>query len=180
MQVKFGTTVKISYLRKLKYQFPKITRYTLYCTYKCPLLEYASEVWHNCTNIVLKILRKLKYQFPKSTVNMLYCTYYIRPLLEYASEVWHNVLYSDSSRIERVQRNAAGIVTGLPLFSSKNSFYLETGWKALADRRKNRKLTLMYKIVNADAPAYLTYAEQGKRHFQLQFEKHSIYGIVFL
>ena len=47
-------------------------------------------------------------------------------------------------------------MTGLPLFSSQNSLYFETGWEALADRRKNRKFTLMYRIVNADAPAYLT------------------------
>ena len=41
-------------------------------------------------------------------------------------------------------------------FSSQNSLYFETGWETLADRRINRKLTLMYRIVNADAPAYLT------------------------
>ena len=63
---------------------------------------------------------------------------------------------ADSVRLERVQLNAARIVTGQPLFSSQNSLYFETGWEALADRRKNRKLTLMYIIVNADAPASLT------------------------
>lgn len=77
-------------------------------------------------------------------------------MLEYASEVWDGCTLADSDRIERVQLNAARIVTGLPLFSSQNSLYIETGWEALADRRKNRKLTLMYRIVNADAPAYLT------------------------
>ena len=103
----------------------------------------------------ISYLRKLKYQFPKSTLNKLYCTY-IRPLLEYASEVWDGSTLADSVRLETVQLNAARIVTGLPLFSSQNSLYYETGWEALADRRKNRKLTLMYRIVNADAPAYLT------------------------
>ena len=63
---------------------------------------------------------------------------------------------ADSVRLERVQLNAARIVTGLPLFSSQNSLYYETGWESLADRRKNRKFTLIYRIVNADAPAYLT------------------------
>ena len=40
-------------------------------------------------------------------------------------------------------------MTGVPLFSSQNSLYFETGWEALADRRKSRKLTLMYRIENA-------------------------------
>ena len=63
---------------------------------------------------------------------------------------------ADSVRLKRVLLNAARVVTGLPLFSSQNYLYFEIGWEALADRRRNRKLTLMYRIVNADAPAYLT------------------------
>ena len=85
----------------------------------------------------ISYLRKIKYmyQFPKSTLNKLYCTY-IRPLLEYASEVWDGCTLAYSVRLERVQLNAARIVTGLPLFSSQNSLYFETGWEAIADRRK--------------------------------------------
>ena len=40
---------QISYLRKIKYQFSKLTLNTLYCTYIWPLLEYASEVWDGST-----------------------------------------------------------------------------------------------------------------------------------
>ena len=54
-----------------------------------------------------------------------------------------------------VQLNAARIVTGLPIFASLRSLYFETGSENLADRRQIRKLTLMYKIVNGDAPSYL-------------------------
>ena len=43
---KINTASKqISYLRKLKLQLPKRTLNKLYCTYICPLLEYASKVW---------------------------------------------------------------------------------------------------------------------------------------
>ena len=41
------------------------------------------------------------------------------------------------------------------MFASLRSLYYETGWEALADRRKRRKLTLMYKSINGDAPSYL-------------------------
>ncbi|MEW8548488.1 MAG: reverse transcriptase family protein [Candidatus Thiodiazotropha sp.] len=102
----------------------------------------------------ISFLRKIKYKFSSQTLNKLYCVY-IRPLLEYASEVWDGCSQIDSDRLEQVQLNAARIVTGLPMFASLNSLYLETGWETLSERRKIKKLSLMYKIVNNDAPPYL-------------------------
>ena len=102
----------------------------------------------------ISYLRKLKYQLSKSTLDKLYCTY-IRPLLEYCSEVWDGCNMTDANRLEQVQLNAARIVTGLPIFASKRALYYETGWETLAERRKVRKLCLMYKIVNNDTPTYL-------------------------
>ena len=99
-------------------------------------------------------LRKLKYQLNKRTLNKLYCTF-IRPLLEYGAEVWDGCSMADANRLEKIQMNAARIVTGLPVFASFNSLYLETGWETLSDRRRVRKLTLMFKIVNNDVPSYL-------------------------
>ena len=118
--------------------------------------------WNKHVELIIKsaskqvsYLRKAKYQFSKEILSKLYCTY-IRPLLEYASEVWDGCTQTDAYRFEQVQLIAARIVTGLPVFASLNSIYVETGWKTLAERRKTKKLTLMYKIVNNDAPSYLT------------------------
>ena len=99
-------------------------------------------------------LRKLKYQLPRTVLNKLYCTY-IRPLLEYASEVCDGCNETDANRLEQIQLNAARIVTGLPIFASLNSLYFESGWEALAQRRKTKNLTLMYKIINEETPTYL-------------------------
>ena len=105
------------------------------------------------TNIVF---RKIKYQFTKRTLNTLYCTY-IRPLLEYASEVWGGSTQADTNRLEQIQLNPARIATGLPVFASLNSLYYETGWRTLSQRRPNKKLTLVFKIVNTcnEASGYL-------------------------
>ena len=65
-----------------------------------------------------------------------------------------NGIYSD--RLEKVQLEAARIVTGLPSFASINSIYIETGWEKLKTRREVRKLVLFYKIVNGQVPDYLT------------------------
>ena len=85
----------------------------------------------------------------------IYCTY-IRPLFEYASEVWDGCSQTDANRLEQAQFNAARIVTGLPVFASTNSLYQETGWEPLSQRRTNKKLSLMYKIINNEAPGYLS------------------------
>ena len=62
---------------------------------------------------------------------------------------------ADANHLEQVQLNAAHIVTWFPVLASQRSLYHETGWETLAERRRRRKLTLMYKIVNNDAPSYL-------------------------
>ena len=81
---------------------------------------------------------------------------FIRPVLEYASEVWDNCGQINSDRLEKVQHEAARIVTGLPSFASIHSIYIETGWEKLKTRREVRKLVLFYKIVNGQVPDYLT------------------------
>ena len=80
---------------------------------------------------------------------------FIRPLLEYASEVWDGCTQSDIEQLEKVQLHAARIVTGLPIFSSRESLYYETGWEPLSSRRHSKKLTVMYKIHNNLVPDYL-------------------------
>ena len=51
------------------------------------------------------------------------------------------------------------------MFASLLSLYYDTGKETLADRRKCRKLTLIYKIVNGDAPSYLTDLLQNRVNY---------------
>ena len=70
--------------------------------------------------------------------------------------MWDSCNQIDARRLEQVQLNAARIISGLPIFSSLNSLYYETGWDTLAERRTNKKLNLMYKIMHNDAPSHLS------------------------
>ena len=49
------------------------------------------------------------------------------------------------------------IVTGLPVFSSRESLYYKTGWEPLSSRRSKhlKLLTTMYNILNYLVPDYL-------------------------
>ena len=61
----------------------------------------------------------------------------------------------NSERLEKLQLEAARIVTGLTSYASTQSLYLETGWEKLKIRREVKKLSLFYKIMKEDAPEYL-------------------------
>jgi hypothetical protein len=47
----------------------------------------------------------------------------------------------NSDRLEKVQTEAARIVTGLTSYASLDSIYCETGWEKLTVRREVKKLT---------------------------------------
>ena len=102
----------------------------------------------------LSVLRKLKYKLNRLNLEKLYLTF-IRPLFEYGCEIWDNCGINNSENLEKLQREAARIVTGLPYYCKIESIYLETGWEQLSERRKRRRLQLFYNITNGNAPQYL-------------------------
>ena len=52
----------------------------------------------------------------RSNLEKMYLVY-IRPLFEYACEVWDNWGIGYSDKLEKLQLNAARIITGLPIFT---------------------------------------------------------------
>ena len=90
----------------------------------------------------------------KESLNKMYLSY-IRPILEYADVLWDGCSNENESRIEKVQLEAARLVSGLTRSTSTNRIYQEIGWKTLHRRRKEKKLILFHKIVHNIAPSYL-------------------------
>lgn len=76
----------------------------------------------------------------------------MRPLLEYASVVWDGCADYEKDKLERLQYEAARIVTGLTRSVSINELIKEIGWLSLQERRNLQKLTIMYKIENGMLP----------------------------
>ena len=81
------------------------------------------------------VLRKLKFILKREILEKIYLTF-IRPLLEYSCEVWDNCSQTDNDRLEKLQLEAARIVTGLTAYSSRDSSYQETGWEKLLCRQE--------------------------------------------
>ena len=71
----------------------------------------------------------------------------VRPQVEYASPVWDPYLKKNIDQIEMVQRRAARfVVNRYRNTSSVGNMLQHLQWRSLADRRKDARLTMMYKI----------------------------------
>ena len=82
---------------------------------------------------------------------------FIRPIFEYGCVVWdksprHDILFNE---MEKIQLQAARIVTCTNNYSSKHLLYIETGWVELSKRREKQRLILLFKIINGMAPMHL-------------------------
>ncbi len=81
---------------------------------------------------------------------------FIRPILEYADIVWDNCTQHEKDELEKIQLEAARIVTGATKLVSLDLLYKETGWEKLSTRRRKHKLVTFYKMYNNMSPAYLS------------------------
>ena len=112
---------------------------------------------------ILGSLKPLSRYLPTKTLETIYKSF-IRPHLDYCDTIYHepskiNALGQSLSTImediERVQYQAALVVTGAWKGTSRTKLYEELGWESLSDRRRIRRVLLLHKIVNNSTPDYL-------------------------
>ena len=107
------------------------------------------------TSKVIGVMRKLKYTFSRIALNQIYISY-AKPILKFSSIVLDSCIIEQSNSLERLQNEAARIVTGLTRSVSLERVYAECGWDSLASRRGNQKLKFMYKVSHNMAPSYIS------------------------
>ena len=57
-------------------------------------------------------MRKLKYSISRNALNQMYMSFLL-PVVEYASVVWDGCSEQDSQTLQKIQNEAARLVTGL-------------------------------------------------------------------
>ena len=120
------------------------------CTWHDHLEYIKSKAWTR-----INVMRKLKFKLDRRSLQIIYFTF-IRPILEYADAVWNNCTQYEVNELEKIQNEAARIVTGATKLVSINSLMQETGWETLSNRRKKHKLFLFYKMQHQMSPDYLS------------------------
>ena len=99
-------------------------------------------------------MRKLRFKFDRKSLETIYLTF-IRPLLEYVDVIWDNCTQYEKEELDKIQNEAARIVTRITKLVSINSLYNETCWETLECRRYNHKINLFYKMMHNITPIYL-------------------------
>ena len=87
---------------------------------------------------ILGIMKKLKYTLSRAALNQIYISY-VLPVLEYSSVVWDDCSDYNTNTLEKIQHEAARIVTGLIRSVSIEKLYTECGRATLTNRRIQQK-----------------------------------------
>ena len=82
----------------------------------------------------VNLIRKLKFLLDRTSLEIIYVSF-IWPLLEYADMVLDNCTLYAVNALEKIQLEAAHIVTGTTKLVSLEMLYKETGWETLDARR---------------------------------------------
>jgi hypothetical protein len=103
----------------------------------------------------LGILRHLKFKLDRLSLQKIYFSH-IRPLIEYADTIWDNCTLYEKNAIEKINLEAARIVSGATVSASRAILYSETGWDSMSKRREKHKLIQFYKMYHQMTPTYLS------------------------
>jgi len=104
---------------------------------------------------VVGLMRKLKFILNRKSLNQIYLSY-IAPIMEYSCIVWDGCSDGCADSLQKLQNEAARIVTGLTRSVSLANLYRECGWQHLGSRREAQKLYFMYKVSHNMIPSYIS------------------------
>ena len=137
--------------------------------------EHTSNLCRSASQL-LGMMKTLKFRLKRDSLNQIYVSF-LRPVLEYASVVWNNCTKREKENLDKIQIEAARIVTGITRSASINKIYKETGWLTLENRRKYQKLILIYKIINGLTPEYLHEIFPQNVSMRTSYHLHNIHQI---
>jgi len=97
---------------------------------------------------VLNFVRRNIYHCSPEAKALAY-TSLVRPHLEYAASVWDPFMVGDSTRLEGVQRRAARFAKNdYSRTTSVTQLLNELGWSQLSERRRNARLSMLFKAIH--------------------------------
>ena len=163
--------------RSLPYHAPPITLYgstlNLTTTQKHLGVTFSSDLrWNAHIDVIaskasrlLGVLRRLRSSLSRAALSTFYLVY-IRPILEYADTTWADLTKKLADRLERLQRKAARIICGMPLYDRVNHTNLlaTLGWPTLASRRLYHQAVLAYQLHRNLFPSHVFHALFDRRN----------------
>ena len=75
-------------------------------------------------------MRRLKLILDIKSFEIVYISF-IRPTLEYGDTLWDNCIFHEKRELDKIQNEAARIVTGTTALVSRQSLYDAVRWESL-------------------------------------------------
>ena len=97
----------------------------------------------------------MKFCLDRKSLEIIYLNF-INPILEYANVVWDNCTNYEKQELDKIQTEAARIVTGATNLVSSHALFGEVNWEPLEARRMKHRLLLLYKMSNNLSTEYLS------------------------
>ena len=94
-------------------------------------------------NSRLVMLKRLRTRLDRRTLEILYKSF-IRPTLEYGSIVWDNCDEESKNMLDKIELEAARVVSRRIKGTHHQALYDEVGWETLRSRREQHKLLLYH------------------------------------
>ena len=131
-------------------------------------LDWSDQVNHVIKKVStgLYCLRKSTNVLPKHIQLMLYKTI-IAPHFDYCNIVWGRCNKLLNNKLQVLQNRAAKIITGKSVRDSSSQALSDLKWKNLDEKLYYNESVTMYKIMNNQAPHYLT---SGFTHKETKYE----------
>ena len=104
----------------------------------------------------ISVIKKLRHGLPRKSLITIYKAF-LRPLIDYGDIIYDQPQNeSFCEKLQSVQYKVALEITGAIQGTSRDRIYLELGLESLKNRRWYKRLCCMFKIMNEEAPKYLT------------------------
>ena len=104
----------------------------------------------------ISVIKKLRHGLPRKSLIAIYKAF-LRLLIDYGDIIYDQPQNeSFCEKLESVQYKAALAITGAIQGASREKIYLELGLESFKNRRWYKRLCCMFKIMNEEAPKYLT------------------------
>ena len=100
-------------------------------------------------------LRQVRPFVNRDTLSLIYKTL-IQPHFDYCDVVWDNLSIGLTTRLQKLQNRAGRVILRANYDTRSEDVLKILQWDNLEQRRFKHKATLMYKILNNNAPKYLT------------------------
>ena len=118
------------------------------CTWHSHIDYIKEKAWKR-----ISIMRKLKFVLDWKSLETIYISF-IRPVIEYG--LWDNCAEYEKRELDKIQNEAARIVSGATALVFLESLYNDVCWESLQERRTKHKLNLFFKMQHDLVPGYLS------------------------